>query len=132
MDNGYTIVMDSVYANAGRYSFGSPTEGGGFQRMVLRNTYLSGQIVPSWKLIQPLRLLIERDEDGTYIASEDIFRMYGTGRTPDEAVADYAVSLVDLYEFLEARLESNPLNRPRFGLLTRYLQPLSLSISNAA
>lgn len=39
-------------------------------------------------------LLVERDDDGTYIVSEDTTHVYGTGATQFEAICDYAANLV--------------------------------------
>jgi hypothetical protein len=56
-----------------------------------------------WKLVRPVKLTIEVDEDGTHIASDEEFAQYGEGSSIDRAIDDYVSSLLEYYEVLEAR-----------------------------
>lgn len=63
--------------------------------------YLYGEVVEGWEINKMLEIRIEEDEDGYYIASDDIFDVYGEGHTKDQAIQDYLISLIDYYELLE-------------------------------
>lgn len=95
------------------------------------NQSLYGQIAPGWWLVQPLSVTIEHGGDGTYIVSDDLFLVYGVGDSLLEAMQDYVVSLIEYYQLLEARIDTNPLNRPQFEHLQVYLHPVNQS-SHAA
>lgn len=73
---------------------------------------LLGQIAPGWILNRQLVVKLERDNDGTAVASDDLFLVYGTGSTFAEALQDYVVSLIEYYELLAAR----PISRQTKGL----------------
>ena len=62
---------------------------------------LTGEITPEWQLKQPVSLRIERDEDGSFIMSEEVFNIYGHGSTPEEAKEDFIIALVEYYEILK-------------------------------
>jgi hypothetical protein len=83
---------------------------------------LMGEIAPGWEIIQLLLVTIEQDEDGCYIASDDEFTVYGDGDTPDEALQDYVVSLIDYYELLAVRARDN---RELLHHLQKYLNPVA-------
>jgi hypothetical protein len=85
--------------------------------------FLSGKVIPRWEILQPLLLIVERDHDGTYLISDDLFGVYGDGMSISEALRDYVVSLGDYYEILSARAEGeNSLIREQFSRLQRYVR----------
>lgn len=83
--------------------------------------FLHGEVAPGWYIVRPLAVFVEAMEDAGFLVSDDLFSMYGMGATVEEALADYSTSLIDFYQILEARVESNPHNRPRFQHLQSYL-----------
>ena len=90
-----------------------------------RTVTLLGVIDPGWQVRQALNLGVERDSDGSFVISDDIFLVYGVGASFEEALRDYCVSLIEYYEMLVSRLDGNPFNRGPFEHLVYYLQPLS-------
>jgi hypothetical protein len=64
-------------------------------RVVIVFGLLSGD----WKIVQPLAVKIEYS-DGLYIASDDLFGIYGDGNNENDALEDYRVSLLDYYELM--------------------------------
>lgn len=74
--------------------------------------YLFGPIAQDWILVQPLELTIEQEEDESYLVSEDIFLLYGTGNTLAEALFDYSNALIEYHQLLAQRGEANPLDLP--------------------
>lgn len=86
-----------------------------------------GNIEETWRMLQPLILWVEREDDGWYIVSDDLFGIYGDGPTFREAQRQYISSLIDHHEFLiresqrgcpDASLALSELER-----MQRYLQP---------
>ena len=45
--------------------------------------------------IRPYPLTIERDDDGSYVVSDDVTLVYGRGDTLAEALAEYDASLAE-------------------------------------
>ncbi len=68
---------------------------------------LMGLFAPGWTLHKQLRITIEMEDDGSLIASDDQFAVYGTGQTIESAISDYSKSLIEYYELVELR------SRPR-------------------
>jgi len=66
-----------------------------------------GSISERWILKRPLRIVIEIDDDGTYVVSDDEFGLYGEGASREEAVLDFRVSLIEYIELLEARAKDH-------------------------
>ncbi|HKV83676.1 MAG TPA: hypothetical protein VJN88_03920 [Ktedonobacterales bacterium] len=60
-----------------------------------------GAIAPAWELLRPLPVTISADEDGWYVASDDVFQVYGDGETLANAQHDYVISLIDYYLLVE-------------------------------
>jgi hypothetical protein len=69
--------------------------------------YLTEGLAPGWLLRQPIALNIEKCENGTYIASDDLFAVYGEGPDKGVAIEDYKVSLVEYYEIIEEEAASH-------------------------
>ncbi|MCZ7569917.1 MAG: hypothetical protein M5U01_15220 [Ardenticatenaceae bacterium] len=91
---------------------------------VSQTVLLPGPIAPGWNLVQLLAVALEQDDDGYYIASDDLFVVYGEGETQTDALQDYIVSLIEYYQLLAA--EAAPDNPPvlaQFHHLRRYLRP---------
>jgi hypothetical protein len=82
-----------------------------------------GQIAPGWKVVMPLLVTLEQDEDGSYVVADDQFLVYGHGDTREQAISDYVVSLIDYYQLLSLRAESNQHSQALFGWLRQYLRP---------
>jgi hypothetical protein len=61
---------------------------------------LFGDIAPGWKLVKPLIVNIEQDEDAYFVISDDIFFVYGDGETVEQAEKDFTSSLIEYYELL--------------------------------
>jgi hypothetical protein len=83
---------------------------------------LVGELAAGWQLVQSLQVILEQDTDGSFLVSDDVFLVYGVGDTAAEALHDYYVSLMEYYEFLSTRLESNPHNQNPFRHLRLYLR----------
>lgn len=60
---------------------------------------LFGRIAPEWRIVEPLTVTIDR-ENGFYIASDDVFVMYGLGEDIPLAIKDYISVLTEYYEVL--------------------------------
>jgi hypothetical protein len=82
---------------------------------------LAGRIAPGWLIKRPLFIRIERDEDGSYLASDDQFAVYGEGDNAAHAVEDYVSSLIDYYQLLAARTECDQPTASLFGWLRIHL-----------
>jgi hypothetical protein len=105
---------DPVYSFA---SWQGDAVGGGERRVLI------GKIAPGWQIKFPLLIRIERDSDGSFVASDDIFAVHGDGPTLHRAVKDYAVSLVEYYRLLEARVANDEPTMALFRRLQHYLGP---------
>ena len=87
---------------------------------------LSGSIAPGWVLSRPLGVTIEQDVDGSWVASDGVFAVYGDGATRREAIQDLVLSLLDYYEQVLARADSTPENRTMWQRLRQYLSPVTV------
>lgn len=83
--------------------------------------YLLGRIAPEWKIVQPLLLTIEQDDD-SFLASDDIFAMHGLGEEIAESIQDYISVLTEYYELLSSHQDEPSL--ALFQHLQGYLQPI--------
>ncbi len=89
-----TAVLDrSLHVGSTSSSVSGPVIVGRHSRV-----YLFGELVPGWKIENPLPISVERDTDGGFVASDDIFSVYGVGESWDAAVSDYKVALVEFFE----------------------------------
>ena len=82
-----------------------------------------GEIASGWLLVEPLPVTVEADGADCFIVSDDVFGVYGDGKTPGDAWDDYCTSLIDYYQILAADAESDPPTRALFSKLRRYLRP---------
>jgi hypothetical protein len=83
--------------------------------------HLLGRIAPDWRVLQPLLITIERDDD-SFIASDDVFVMYGLGADIAESVQDYVKVLAEYYEVLSSHQDEPSV--ALFRRLQSYLQPI--------
>jgi hypothetical protein len=79
----------------------------------------SGKVRNDWVINQPVPLVLERDEDDSYILSEDVFHIYGQGSSIDEAREDFIVALVEYYEILKKYADEDDASRE---LLEKFTQ----------
>jgi hypothetical protein len=86
-----------------------------------RQITLVGELSDTYALIQPLELEFESDEDGGFVASEDVFFIYGSGRTRVEAVNDYVKSLCEYYELLSQQTDVPTVEL--FNFVSSYVRP---------
>jgi hypothetical protein len=76
--------------------------------------------------MQPLLVRLEKNEDGSFVVSDEVFVVYGVGDTEREALQDYLVSLVDYYELLAERaIEDDPETQALFLRLQSYFRTAS-------
>lgn len=81
-----------------------------------------GSYAPGWVIQQRLPVNFTPDEDGSFIVSDEIFPVYGTGETPSEAMADYITSLLELYGMVERDVRNRvPDTEDEFARLSYYL-----------
>jgi len=87
-------------------------------------TYLVGQggIDGEWKLLQPLSIVIEIDEDGDYIVSDKVFSRYGVGATVLEAFKDFISDLTTYYTIVAESAAHNPAAAALLEEIQQYLQ----------
>ncbi len=74
-------------------------------------------------LVRPIVLLVEREEDGCFIVSDDIFDLYGDADSLRQALYQYASGLIDNYECFRREARHNPLATPFMERMGKYLQP---------
>jgi hypothetical protein len=82
-----------------------------------------GNIYPGYRLLKPFLLTIERDEDGSFIFSDDIFDIYGHAFGLVDAAKDYFSALVEYYEILSRHTDAPTV--ALFQKLNRIFQPLA-------
>jgi hypothetical protein len=84
---------------------------------------LVGNVLRNYTLIQPLAITLE-SADGSIIASDEVFHVYGEGDTRQESVEDYLSSLAEYYALLET-CEDAP-SVELFSYLQTYLRPKTI------
>jgi len=82
-----------------------------------------GWIEEGWTLMRPIILLVECEDDGWYVVSDDIFGVYGDAESLRRALHQYASGLIDEYEFFRREARHNPLAIPQMERMEKYLQP---------
>jgi len=89
---------------------------------IRRSAFLyKGPLVPGWEVVKPLALTVERDSEGWYIISDDVFLVYGTGPTWTEALHDYAQSLTESYQITERSAQTNEYDRPVLDVFRSFI-----------
>lgn len=81
-----------------------------------------GVLAPGWRLIKALMLRIERDEDGRFVVSDEVFAIHGDGETRDAAIRDYVQTLIEYFDLLIARTAGDEPTTALFRHLNRYLE----------
>jgi hypothetical protein len=84
---------------------------------------LAGSVARGWTLVEPLLISIEREDNGWFVLSDDIFPVYGDGATLEEARADYVRTLIDYYELLATRARENAHDARELEHLRVYVRP---------
>lgn len=113
-----SAVLDNTTADSARARL---TLGTGLPQPYSVQIALLGRIAPAWRIVQPLLVTIERGDE-SFIASDDLFAMYGLGDDPAEALEDYMAVLTEYYEVLSSHRDE-----PSVGLFRRlqgYVQPV--------
>ena len=115
-----SAVLDNTTADSlsARLSLGT---GLGLRTFIPIQISLFGRIAPEWKIVQPLLVTVEHDDD-SFIASDDVFLMYGLGDDVVEAVQDYISVLTEYCEVLSSHQDEPSVTL--FRLLQSYLQPV--------
>jgi hypothetical protein len=80
-------------------------------------------VARGWTLVEPLLISIEREDNGWFVLSDDIFPVYGDGATLEEARADYVRTLIDYYELLATRARENAHDARELEHLRVYVRP---------
>jgi len=106
-----------------RRDFLPPVTYGTFSTLI--DSVLFGVIAPGWSLVKPLFITIEQDDDGCYLASDDLFAVYGVGDTPSDALQDYIQSLTGYYELVAEQAGQDALDLAVFHRVQRYLRKTS-------
>jgi hypothetical protein len=91
---------------------------------------LAGEIAPGWSIRNPLTIHVEPDEDGSFIVTDDELALYGVGASKEAAIADYAVSLVEYYEIVEAAATDHPPSIALLNRLGRYITRIPIRQSH--
>lgn len=82
---------------------------------------LYGRVVPGWDVRRQLAVTVKRDVDGSFLAADPIFRVFGVGSSPSEALQDYVWALTEYYQIL-APAQDAP-TQALFRLLREYFRP---------
>lgn len=82
--------------------------------------YLFGEISKELIVVQWLLLNIEQDEDQSYVVSDEIFLVYGSGNNQSDAIKDYIASLIEFYNILKAS-KTDPFDQKQFAHLQSYI-----------
>ena len=83
---------------------------------------LVGEISDQFRLVHPIAVNIEHDDEGKIIVSDDVFHMYGEGVTRQLALEDYVSSLAEYYDLLKSQEDASSVDL--FLYLQSYLQPI--------
>lgn len=71
---------------------------------------------------QPLQINIERDSDGSYVVSDDIFLVFGNGRSISDALHDYIYSLREFYFMIKKNSKIDQFDKKLFKYLHSFLR----------
>ena len=72
-------------------------------------------------LLQPISVILESDDEGGFVVSDDIFAVYGEGPAPVAALRDYRSSLEDYFLLLREHSEGSPEDAQQFSKLKDYV-----------
>ncbi len=82
---------------------------------------LYGPLGQGYHLRSHIVLMVERDEDGSFIASDDDYGVYGVGDTEDAAQRDYVNSLKEYYDIIESGSHSHAPSRVALRQLQQHI-----------
>ncbi|RKY72012.1 MAG: hypothetical protein DRP97_01255 [Candidatus Latescibacterota bacterium] len=83
---------------------------------------LFGKMAAGWEIVKPFPLVIEQTEDGRMLVSEDLFLMYGIGKTLDDALRDYETALMEYYDLISwDAADGDPPTQALFQYLQQYV-----------
>lgn len=68
-----------------------------------------------------IQLEIVNDQFDGVVSSDSIFNVFGVGRTPQESIDNYFLSLIEYYELLEECSKTNPLDKAIFENLSQFI-----------
>ncbi|MCC6458040.1 MAG: hypothetical protein IT328_24005 [Caldilineaceae bacterium] len=109
--------------NSGYFLY--PNRGGGTDFVAapvkVNQIELVGNIAPGWKLIQPLSVSVEIDEEGQYLLVDEMFSIFGEGASLASAQRDLVISLIEYYTLI-SEYEDAP-SQQLLGMLRKYLRP---------
>lgn len=87
---------------------------------------LYGKIADGWEIIHELPVTLEQDEDGFYVLSDDLFLIYGEGKTEEEVKTDYMTALIDYYQIIDSKArEGDRLSQMVLQNIQQYLRPIN-------
>ena len=86
-------------------------------------TTLIGPVAVGWTVCQPLRLMVEQEDDGWVVVSDDVFAVYGDGATVSAARQSYIASLIDYYEMVAEHAQADRFDADQLERLRSYLRP---------
>ncbi len=86
-----------------------------------RQYTLIGELSDEYRLVLPLTVDLEDDVNDSFVASEGVFYVYGSGQTRAEAMKDYVRSLCEYYELLSEQTDAPTV--ALFAFVSSYVQP---------
>lgn len=90
----------------------------------IQHVDLVGAILPDFRVRHTFPVSLVRDDDGSYIASDPVFLVYGTGSTPFEAIDDFVVALKEYYDIVAEQAADNPEDSKLLAQLNVHFQRL--------
>lgn len=88
-----------------------------------RITLLGHGLVAGWEFIQPIVITVERGDSSEFIASDDVFHMYGVGRSIGDSIKDYLAVVTEYYRHLSGDVDGPSI--ALFEYLRSYLRPIN-------
>ena len=90
---------------------------------------LTGYIYSGWIVRKAILAVVERDEEGHYFISNELLGLYAVGITQEEALEDFKATLIDNYQYLEAKAGEDPDLAGLFQEYQKYLKrPAPLAV----
>ena len=90
---------------------------------------LTGFVYSGWMVKKAILAVVERDEEGHYFLSNELLGLYAVGITQEEALEDFKSTLVNNYQYLEAKAEEDPDLELLFREYQKYLKrPAPLAV----
>ena len=90
---------------------------------------LTGYVYSGWMVRKAILGVVERDEEGHYFISNETLGLYAVGITQEEALEDFKATLINNYQYLEARVAEDPDFANLFKEYQKYLKrPAPLAV----